>query len=183
VNLAIIRNPIPVKLICGITFSPELNLASIIEKLETVFSSVEQKSTVFNFSDFTSYYEEEMGKNLSKVFIAFYGFYDPGSLAECKVRTTVLEQEISGEHRKVNLDPGYITPAKLVLATAKDFAHRIYLGQGIYGDVQYRFRRGKFEPSAWTYPDYQTELAVAFFSEIRQNLLKQEHPYDPIVRL
>jgi hypothetical protein len=181
--VAIIRNPIPVKLICGITFAPKLNLTKIIEKLETVFSNVEEQSSVFSFSDFTSYYEQEMGKNLSKIFIAFYGFYDPGSLAECKIRTTVIEQEISGERRKVNLDPGYVTAAKLVLATAKDFAHRIYLGQGIYGDVQYRFRQGKFEPSAWTYPDYQTDMAVAFFSQVRQNFLKQELPYDPIIRL
>ena len=124
-----------------------------------------------------------MGKDLKKVFVVFYGFYDPGCLADSKIRTTAMEGEFSEGNRKVNLDPGYITAAKLVLATAKDFAHRIYLGRGIYGDVQYRFRQGKFEPSAWTYPDYQTDLAVAFFAEVRQNFLKQEMPYDPIIRL
>ena len=181
--MAIIREPIPVKLICGVTYAPTIHLMEIIDQLETLFSPVEQQSPIFDFSSFTAYYEQEMGPDLSKLFVAFHGLYDPHCLADCKIRTTAIEGQISKGPRKVNLDPGYLTAAKLVLATAKDFAHRIYIGQGIYGDVQYRYRQGKFEPSTWTYPDYQTELAIAFFSQVRQNFIQQERHNEKIIQL
>jgi hypothetical protein len=74
----------------------------------------------------------------------------------------------------VNLDPGYITAAKLVLASTKDFAHRVYVGKGIYGDVQLRFRDDAFRPVEWTYPDYRTDLAIDFFQNVRQNFINEE---------
>jgi hypothetical protein len=173
--MATIKNPIPVKMICGVTFAPGVIPGDIIERLESVFSPVEMQSPVFDFSVFTSYYEDEMGKDLSKIFVSFKGLYDPVFLPQSKVETMKLEESMSQNHsRTVNLDPGYITAAKLVLATAKDFAHRIYLGYGIYGDVQLRFRQGRFEPSKWTYPDYQTELAFRFFNEVRHAFMEQE---------
>jgi len=182
--VALIRNPIPVKMICGITYAPDVSLDPVIQKLEKSFTPVEIRSSVFDFSSFTSYYEDEMGQGLSKLFVCFQGLYDPIFLAESKVKTNEIEDEWSCKSkRRVNLDPGYITAAKLVLATTKDFAHRIYIGRGIYGDVQYRFRQGRFDPSRWTYPDYQTDLAMTFFQQVRQLFIKQEKENDEVVRL
>ena len=174
--MATIKQPIPVKLICGLTYAPSVMAEELVHVLESTFSLVEMQSPAYDFSSFTSYYEEEMGKNLSKLFICFEGLYDPAFLALSKIKTTEIENKYLDQGaRKINLDPGYITAAKLVLATAKDFAHRVYLGQGIYGDVQLRFRNGQFEPSKWTYPDYQTELAMTFFNQVRHHFMEQEH--------
>ncbi|MBN2103175.1 DUF4416 family protein [bacterium] len=182
--MAPIRKPIPVKLICGVTYAPDISMEKVVQRLEQTFSPVEIKSAVFDFSSFTSYYQDEMGSDLSKLFICFQGLYDPVVLGKSKVKTNEIEDKWSGKgRRRVNLDPGYITAAKLVLATTKDFAHRIYVGQGIYGDVQYRFRNGRFEPSKWTYPDYETDLAVTFFQNVRQRFIQQERENDPIIRL
>lgn len=182
--MAPIRKPIPVKMICGVTLASSIWTEEVIQALEMRFSPVESRSPVFDFSGYTSYYEEEMGTGLTKLFISFQGLYDPGSLATGKVITTEIEMMRSRRgKREVNLDPGYITAAKLVLATTKDFAHRVYVGQGIYGDVQYRYRQGKFEPSKWTYPDYQSGLALNFFYEVRETFMKQEKTDDGIIRL
>ncbi|HNY92028.1 MAG TPA: DUF4416 family protein, partial [bacterium] len=75
--------------------------------------------------------------------------------------------------RRVNLDPGYSEAAKLVLATTKNFGHRIYLGQGIYGDVQLFWRKGRFQSNPWTYPDYLEAKSLEFFSALRQDYLKE----------
>ncbi len=182
--MAVIRNPIPVKLICGITFAPDIRPGEVIEKLESVFSPVMLQSEVFDFSAFTSYYEEEMGRSLRKTFVCFTGVYDPGVLAAAKLQTTRIESQYSdGESRRVNLDPGYVTAAKLVLATAKDFAHRIYVGEGIYGDVQFRYRQGRFEAGKWTYPDYQSEPALSFILQVRKIFMKEEKNNVRIIEL
>ncbi len=74
--------------------------------------------------------------------------------------------------RRVNLDPGYLIASKLVLATTKDFAHRIYLGQGIYGEVTLNYRRGQgWQPHPWTYADYRSPLALEFFALVRKEVL------------
>jgi uncharacterized protein DUF4416 len=78
-----------------------------------------------------------------------------------------------GRQRRINLDPGYIDLAKLVLATTKDQQHRLYLGQGIYAEVTLRFTGGRFVPWDWTYPDYRTAEYLAFFDAVRQRYRQQ----------
>ena len=77
--------------------------------------------------------------------------------------------------RPLNLDPGYITPAKLVLASTKDHAHRIYLRDGIYAEVTLSFRGRKWQPLEWTYPDYRRDDYQRFFTECREWLLNCGH--------
>ena len=123
----------------------------------------------------TTYYESTMGPDLKKVFYAFERLVDPASLAERKLRAIAWEDEYRRqashpEPRPLNIDPGYLTEAKLVLASTKDRDHRIYLSQGIFAEVTLHFQRGAWVSRPWTYPDYQRADYHEFFSRCREFL-------------
>ena len=123
----------------------------------------------------TSYYEASMGNDLVKTFFAFESLLDPADLAQCKHTSNQWELDYQrlGRHaepRPLNLDPGYLTEAKLVLATTKDRDHRVYLHGGIYAEVTLHYQRGAWQPRAWTYPDYQRADYHAFFLRCREVL-------------
>jgi len=132
------------------------------------------ESPTFEFAE-TDYYESSMGPGLRKVFFTFERPLDPGELAEVKLLTNQWEQDYAaaadhGEPRPLNLDPGYLTLGKLVLASTKDFAHRIYLDRGIYAEVTLQFRHGRWEDHQWTFADYRREEYQRFFSACRDEL-------------
>ena len=164
----------PVKLIIGVTIRPEIRMSEIKDLLESKYSPVELESEPFAFSRFTGYYDREMGKELIKVFFVFKQLVPPELLADIKNETNQLESGFLDEGRRmVNLDPGYISEAKLVLATTKNYAHRIYLRDGIFGDVHLCYTQNDFQPQPWTYPDYQQPAVISFFKSVRNNYLKQ----------
>ena len=74
-----------------------------------------------------------------------------------------------GRLRRINLDPGYVTEAKVVLATSKDFAHRMYIGDNIYAEVTLRYdaKEGVFAPHDVTYPDFRSEAYLQLFKKAR----------------
>lgn len=115
-----------------------------------------------------------MGSNLSKKFVSFQPLGKIESLPERKLLTIQMEKRfsVSGK-RRVNIDPAYLELAKLVVATTKNYDHRIYLGGGIYGDVQLRYRNGKFIANEWTYPDYRSPLFIDFITHVRSIYSKQ----------
>ncbi|MCM8779103.1 MAG: DUF4416 family protein [Candidatus Omnitrophica bacterium] len=141
--------------------------------LEKKFGETDLESNVFAF-DKTDYYEKEMGKDLKRKFLSFKKLIKPDKIAEIKIFTRRLEKKfsISGK-RQINLDPGYITDAKLVLATTKDYYHRIYLKKGIYAEVNLYFKAGSFHYFDTTYPDYRTPEYIGFFNEVRKIYLEQ----------
>jgi hypothetical protein len=170
-----IRRVIPVKPVCAVTYGQTVSVSKLMTQMETILGPVEDKSEAYPFS-FTSYYTDEMGKDLMKQFLSFVRTIHPEKLPGIKQRTNELEEKWSTDgKRKVNLDPGYLTGSKLVLASTKDFAHRIFLGEGIYGDLQLQFRHNKFWPEAWTFPDYQTDLALGFFTRVRARFVLEEN--------
>lgn len=163
-----------VKPICGLLWASKIQLEAFCEELIPILGEIDLSSTPFKFS-FTEYYTEEMGKNLKKCFFSFTKLINPGMLSTIKIATNQIEAGYSyKKKRQVNIDPGYITGAKLVVASTKDFAHRIYLDHGIYGDVQLRYLGRHFKSSPWTYPDYQTDDVLRFFEKVRSQYLKQE---------
>jgi hypothetical protein len=138
------------------------------------FGPVALDSPTLDFCE-TDYYESTMGPGLKKVFFAFVELIDPARLVEIKLQTNAWEQEYAekGEHaepRPLNLDPGYLTLGKLVLASTKDFCHRIYLDRGIYAEVTLFYRHGCWEHHPWTFADYRREDYQQFFSECRDDL-------------
>jgi hypothetical protein len=168
-----VTKPKPVKLFVGILIARLPLLSQLCQSLEERFGAIELSSDVMNFN-FTKYYEPEMGPGLKRQFVGFRDLVSPDDLPEIKLFTNSLEKKLAERGRRlVNLDPGYLTGAKVVLVTTKDFAHRLYLGCGIYGEVTMLFQRGRFTPLPWTYPDYRSESYHRFFRELRDRYMLQ----------
>ncbi|MBI2899246.1 MAG: DUF4416 family protein [Planctomycetes bacterium] len=165
-----IRVPAPAKLIVGILAGG----ASAIPRaeLEARFGPVDLESGEIPFR-FTDYYEAEMGRDLVRKFLSFARPIDPSDLPAIKRWTNELE---GPPPRRVNLDPGYVTTSKLVLATTKDHAHRVYLADGIHAEVTLIWTKGSFVPREWTYPDYRTPEYVSFFNAVRESLRASGRP-------
>ncbi len=158
----------PVKLICGIIAVNEEMAERATAALVRMYGEPDLELGPIPF-DSTDYYGKEMGQDLVRKFIAFDELIDPGRLAAIKLATNDLEKEIAVcGGRPVNLDPGYVSESKLVLASAKNFAHRLYLGDGIYGEVTLHFRKGGAIHYEWTFPDYRTDIYKRFFEEVRE---------------
>src|SRR5262252_2300379 len=143
-------------------------------RLTAAYGPIDHRSGVIPF-DFTDYYEAEMGDIIDRVFFSFERLIEADQLPEIKRQTNQLEDELAAQlrtststvKRPVNLDPGYIEQAKVILASTKNFYHRIYLGHGIFGEVTMHFRNNTFQFFPWTYPDYQSKEYQEFFFRIR----------------
>jgi hypothetical protein len=125
----------------------------------------------FAFTE-TDYYADSMGAGLEKQLFAFRDLVPADRLAEVKLRTNALEEAVAAEQtydvrRPLNLDPGLLDAGKLVLASTKDHAHRIYIGRGIFAEVTLHFRDHEWRPWPWTYPDYLRAETLAFLHEAR----------------
>ncbi|HHV71960.1 MAG TPA: DUF4416 family protein [Clostridia bacterium] len=164
-----------VKLITSI-FTNNLNLLDeAINCLRDRFGEIDSETDLLPF-EFTKYYSKEFGTNLKRKIISFKELISADDLVSIKLYTNNLEEILSEAEqgkRKINLDPGYICTDKLILATTKDRSHRIYLGQGIFGEVTLKYTNGHFEPWKWTYKSYQSEDHLDFFLQVRKIYMKQ----------
>jgi len=131
-------------------------------------------SPVFDFVE-TKFYEASMGSELKKQLLAFERLMDPAELVSRKHLANAWETQYQQESRwpevrPVNVDPGYLTEAKLILASTKDRDHRIYLDRGVFAEGTIYFRQGSWQTRPWTYPDYQRTDYHLFFSQCRDYL-------------
>jgi hypothetical protein len=123
---------------------------------------------------YTDYYEPEMGYPLWRRFISFAELVRPESLPDIKLWTNELESRyVLQEKRSVNIDPGYISSAHLLLATGKAYTHRPYLRDGIYVDVTLIYQNKAFQSLPWTYPDYAEPGMKDMMKRIRDKYLLQ----------
>jgi hypothetical protein len=163
----------PVKLIVGLIFSQ----VSLVNRAKTVlnkqFGRTDFESPVLDFT-YTDYYEKEFGRGLKRQFLSFQRLINPQDIARIKQLTNRIELQLALKKAKttpirgINIDPGYLELPKLILATTKDFSHRIYLKNGIFAEVTLIYRKNSFEPLEWTYPDYRTPQYIEIFNRIRQ---------------
>ena len=161
------------KLITAITFTLQEILADAVDILAAQFGDLEAQSVVYDFNH-SDYYESEMGPNLQKQFFSFNELMQMDQLIKRKRFAIAAENQFSlNGKRRVNIDPAYLELSKLVVATTKNYGHRIYLGQGIYGDVQLRFRNGEFVANEWTYPDYNSAPVISFLKNVRDVYFRQ----------
>jgi len=165
----------PVKYFCGIIGKNVDIINHAREELVGLMGRIDQESELIPF-DFTDYYTEEMGSGLIRQFVSFHELMSPAKLAEIKLATNLIEDKFAAKagvkmNRVVNLDPGYITAANLILATTKDFSHRIYIGEGIYAEVTLIFKKSGCVFFDWTYPDFKSGKYMGFFQELRRRYM------------
>ena len=167
------RPPEPVKLIAGLLVAAPALLDEVHAALASEFGAIDAASEPAPWLEST-YYQREMGANLLRQYLSFAALVDPGSLAHLKRRTNALEQRWrAARGRRVNIDPGYLSATKLVLASTKDAAHRIFLADGIYAEATLRFIEGRWQPYVHSYRDYARAVALEFFSRVRARFLAQ----------
>jgi Domain of unknown function (DUF4416) len=160
--------PQPAKLIIGVILKDQPLLQPAAESLREAFGSIDMVSPWFAF-DYTDYYTPEMGRPLYRRLLAFKTLIQQEALASIKCSTNDLEMHFAADgKRRINIDPGYLLLERFVLATGKNYTHRIYIGQGIYADLTLLFKKGEFHPLPWTYPDYAAAEIRDFLSRVRQ---------------
>ncbi len=166
------RPPLPAKLVIGV-FTRELELyPPVLAQLRALFGPVELVSPWFAFNR-TSYYEPEMGTGLYRRMAAFAPLTGQERLPAVKEQSNALEARYSASgNRRVNIDPGYLLPERFVLATGKNYAHRIYIGRYTYADLTLIYQKGGFHSLAWTYPDYAQQNIQDFLHRVRNKYLK-----------
>lgn len=158
-----------VKLFAGILFSDKGYIDIIRDKLSSTLGPIDLTSPTWPWKH-SSYYEKEMGTDLERVFFFFERPIHPDQLPDIKIMTNELEMGLFSDEnllRPVNIDPGYITLAKVVLASTKDYSHRIYIGKGIYAEVTLFYENKTFRPFPYTYPDYRSDEYITLFNMAR----------------
>jgi hypothetical protein len=166
-----IRNTLPVKLFVGVLTSLPSVLPEVEGELAALFGPVDLRSEAFVF-DSTHYYDDQMGSPISRCFFGFERLISPALLAGIKRDTNRLEEDLAGRfpgvERPVNLDPGYLEESKVVLASTKNFYHRISIGEGIYAEVTMHWQGGQWRSFPWTFPDFRTGRYDEFFTSLRR---------------
>ena len=158
----------PAKLIIGVILNDKMLLNTLGEELVGLFGEIDAISPWFDF-DFTHYYEKEMGKHLYRRMLAFKSLIHQEDLSDIKIATNRIELRMANEgNRPVNIDPGYLLLERFVLATGKNFSHRIYIGKGIYADLTLIYSKGGFQKLDWTYPDYAQSDLQAYLLKVRE---------------
>ncbi|HAR98507.1 MAG TPA: DUF4416 domain-containing protein [Syntrophus sp. (in: bacteria)] len=162
-----------VKLIMSVLSpAPDL-IGQAVRVVSDLYGEADFVSALLPF-DYTDYYAAEMGAPLYRRFVAFERLMPPETLPDVKRRTLEAEEQwTEGGRRRVNIDPGYLAEAHLILATGKGYAHRPYLRDGVYADLTLVYQRQAFRPLAWTYPDYGSPDVRALFEKIRAKYLLQ----------
>ncbi len=165
--------PKPVKLIAGLLATSEALLLEAHAALSRHWGPVAASSSPVTW-DVSTYYRDEMGDAVLRQFVSFEQLIAPGKLAAVKQMTNEMEDTWRSQTgRRLNVDPGYVATTKLVLASTKDAAHRVYLSGGIYAEATLHFSNGSFQPYAYSYRDYAAADAIAFFNAVRTSYLAQ----------
>jgi hypothetical protein len=163
-----IKPPLFVKFISCFIYRDEEYYLKAKEILQKKFGFIDFESEKIEFS-FTNYYDKEFGKPLFRRFISFLKLRDAASFVKIKLFCIKIEHRLSKNGKRlVNIDPGYITEAKLVLTTTKDYSHRIYLGKAIYAEVTLYYSGGSFRNFTTTYPDFRSPVYKKVLSHIRE---------------
>ena len=166
--MSVPRTPLPAKLVVGLLYGdPETN-RRIIDALIERFGPPDFLTEPRGFAH-TSYYDKEMGSGLFRQNLSFHRLVPPETLPGIKLFTNELETRCA----EINIDPGILNEERFVLATGKNFTHRIYLGEGIYADLTLIYQGGAYQVLPWTYPDHRDPELRRFFGALRHKLAYQ----------
>jgi len=166
--MSVPRKPKAAKLVIGLFMRQKSLFKPLAGELGAAFGAVDLVSAWMPF-DYTSYYEAEMGRPLFRRLLAFQKLIAQEDLPRIKIATNDLERRYTQQgRRQVNIDPGYLLYERFVLASGKNFSHRIYLGSGIYADLTLIYQKGDFQKLPWTYPDYADGPILTFLRRARR---------------
>ncbi len=161
------------KLIIGFIFKEDKILYKAQSFLTRRFGAIDYESKTIAFT-YSNYYKSELGSGLKRKFISFKKLILPQNLPRIKITANIIEKKLSkAGMRSVNIDPGYIDMAKLILASTKDYKHRIYLNNGVYAEITLFYQKETFRPWEWTYPDYKSADYIEIFNRIREAYAEQ----------
>ena len=174
--MATISTPEPVKVFVAVLWADAGALDQARDRLSARWGRIDYEGPDRAF-DLTNYYESEMGSNLLRRLIAFETLRSPEDLTADKRACIALEAELTGPGgRRVNLDVGYLDHNKIVLASIKAAGQKIYLRDGVYADLVARYAQGRYQPFAWTFPDFKdgrydeelTRMREAYLRELKK---------------
>jgi hypothetical protein len=155
-----------VKLFCGLLFNQTAAAEKTKALLGEHFSPIDSQSEIIPFA-LTDYYRVEMGEPLFRQFVSFRELLTPEKLPEIKLFTNRLEKQMARAGKRIiNLDPGYMSDANVIIATSKNHYHRVPLKRGIYAHLEYVLKNKQISFLPWTYPDFQTESYLDFFRQL-----------------
>lgn len=166
------KDPDPAKLVVGCIMNNKEDTTRLFPFLEKTFGPVDMISRWLDFG-YTDYYDKEMGSPLFRKLFVFKELIAQDDLAHIKEKTNELETRfIYNGKRSVNIDPGYLVSSRFILATGKEYSHRIYIGSKIYADLTLIYSKNQgFKTLEWTYPDYASEEILLFLTKIRNKYL------------
>ena len=163
--------PASARLVVSAIYRDERILGAAYARVVEILGEARFVGRVFSF-DFTEYYSDEMGSPLSRRFIEASAPVPRDVLPDIKIGMERIERELSeGGRRTVNLDPGLVTPENFILATGKNFSHRIYLRDGVFADLTLVYRKGEYRALPWTYPDYASREIRDLLKGVRAEFL------------
>jgi len=159
------------KFFCGVLINDTVNIDDMNTILNDEFGEIETISKISKFTE-TDYYFNEMGE-VNRYWVVFKNLLEIDRLSNLKKMANEIEGKFSTDlKRDVNLDPGYLTAAKVVLASTKNFTHRIYIGNDIFAEVTLYYKKGTFREWPWSYADYKSKYGIDFFNGIRRKYMK-----------
>jgi hypothetical protein len=171
--VGVLREPAKVKLIFGLISNDKKIFLETEKILSKKFGFLDYSSKILPFN-YTTYYNQELGKDLRRKFISCRELIKPNLFARIKIFTNKIEKKLSfAGKRRINIDPGYLSAGKLVLVSTKDYTHRIYLEKGIFAEVTLFYKNRSFHPWQWTYQDYKTKDYIEIFNYLYKIYLKQ----------
>ena len=162
--------PVKANLTISVMFTEEALLEEIRAILKKKYGEIDAISEVYDFSSISPYYNPEMGSDIKKIVFSFKEPVARDILKEIKLFCVKLEKKYSKNgNRLVNLDPGLVTLENFILATGKNYSHRIYLGSGVFAEVTLMFgKKNMIKELPWSYRDYLYEPARSFLLEVRE---------------
>jgi hypothetical protein len=165
--MSVPQPPLPAKLVISLLMRDTALAQPVMAALEARFGAIDLLSPWWPF-DYTRYYEKELGSRLQRRMAVFESLVAQQDLVAIKCFTNALEVEYAqAGRRRINIDPGYLLQERFVLATGKNFSHRIYLDKGIYADLTLVYKRGGYQAQPWTFPDYASDVMQAFLAKVR----------------
>ncbi|MBI3018423.1 MAG: DUF4416 family protein [Deltaproteobacteria bacterium] len=170
------QEPKPVKCVSSLIYSDHEATKKALSLLKQKLGEIDFIEADFPFT-FTEYYAREMGRPLWRSFFGFKTLILRETLVDIKLFTNEIENSLAKEdgRRTLNIDPGYLNDSQFVLATGKNFSHRIYLGRGLFGDLTLMFKHSQFQAFPWTYPDYREEPIRSLLLKMRKDYVRGFH--------